>query len=224
MCRMEKVPGHGLCPDLSGPGRPARSRHIPDWHLLGKKYEIEQNKRKNANLVWNSGASLNFTLISCCYPTGFPYLLSGAGWWTSRALRARRSGCSSAQIYVLRTQYGHGTNVWQTLKGPLFVLSKTIKLFFLIICWDDLQNVRQFASLESRLETTKNALKEHHPDINSHRSKFKNSMTQISSNLLAMFANFMQLFQNAQHNSSKYSPNIWIQGPPWILSERLTSN
>ena len=30
MCRMEKVPGHGLCPDLSGPGRPARSMHIPD--------------------------------------------------------------------------------------------------------------------------------------------------------------------------------------------------
>ena len=27
---MEKVPGHGLCPDLSGPGRPARSMHIPD--------------------------------------------------------------------------------------------------------------------------------------------------------------------------------------------------
>ena len=29
MCRMEKFPGHGLCPDLSGPGRPARSMHIP---------------------------------------------------------------------------------------------------------------------------------------------------------------------------------------------------
>ena len=29
MCRMEKVPGHGLCPDLSGPGRPARSKHYP---------------------------------------------------------------------------------------------------------------------------------------------------------------------------------------------------
>ena len=27
---MEKFPGHGLCPDLSGPGRPARSMHIPD--------------------------------------------------------------------------------------------------------------------------------------------------------------------------------------------------
>ena len=27
---MEKCPGHGLCPDLSGPGRPARSMHIPD--------------------------------------------------------------------------------------------------------------------------------------------------------------------------------------------------
>ncbi len=27
---MEKVPGHGLCPDLSGPGRPARSSIIPD--------------------------------------------------------------------------------------------------------------------------------------------------------------------------------------------------
>ena len=26
---MEKFPGHGLCPDLSGPGRPARSMHIP---------------------------------------------------------------------------------------------------------------------------------------------------------------------------------------------------
>ena len=26
---MEEVPGHGLCPDLSGPGRPARSMHIP---------------------------------------------------------------------------------------------------------------------------------------------------------------------------------------------------
>ena len=26
---MEKVPGHGLCPDPSGPGRPARSMHIP---------------------------------------------------------------------------------------------------------------------------------------------------------------------------------------------------
>ena len=26
---MEKVPGHGLCPDLSGPGRPSRSMHIP---------------------------------------------------------------------------------------------------------------------------------------------------------------------------------------------------
>ena len=26
---MEKCPGHGLCPDLSGPGRPARSMHIP---------------------------------------------------------------------------------------------------------------------------------------------------------------------------------------------------
>ena len=30
MCRMEKVPGHGICPDLSGPGRPARSMQIPD--------------------------------------------------------------------------------------------------------------------------------------------------------------------------------------------------
>ena len=29
MCRMEKFPGHGLCPDFSGPGRPARSMHIP---------------------------------------------------------------------------------------------------------------------------------------------------------------------------------------------------
>ena len=27
---MEKVPGHGLCPDLRGPGRPARSMHIQD--------------------------------------------------------------------------------------------------------------------------------------------------------------------------------------------------
>ena len=27
---MEKVPGHGQCPDLSGPGRPARSSIIPD--------------------------------------------------------------------------------------------------------------------------------------------------------------------------------------------------
>ena len=25
---MEKFPGHGLCPDFSGPGRPARSMHI----------------------------------------------------------------------------------------------------------------------------------------------------------------------------------------------------
>ena len=33
MCRMEKVPGHGLCPDLSGPGRPARSRQIFDPRL-----------------------------------------------------------------------------------------------------------------------------------------------------------------------------------------------
>ena len=34
---MEKVPGHGLCPDLSGPGRPARSMHIPDRRqILGK--------------------------------------------------------------------------------------------------------------------------------------------------------------------------------------------
>ena len=33
MCRMEKVPGHGICPDLSGPGRPARSRQIFDPRL-----------------------------------------------------------------------------------------------------------------------------------------------------------------------------------------------
>ena len=26
---MEKVPGHGQCPDLSGPGRPAQSMQIP---------------------------------------------------------------------------------------------------------------------------------------------------------------------------------------------------
>ena len=30
MCRMDKFPGHGLCPDLSGPGRPARSMRIFD--------------------------------------------------------------------------------------------------------------------------------------------------------------------------------------------------
>ena len=34
---MEKVPGHGLCPDLSGPGRPARSRQIPDPNQIPPK-------------------------------------------------------------------------------------------------------------------------------------------------------------------------------------------
>ena len=34
---MEKVPGHGLCPDLSGPGRPARSRQIPDRSQIPPK-------------------------------------------------------------------------------------------------------------------------------------------------------------------------------------------
>ena len=35
MCGMEKFPGHGLCPDFSGPGRPARSMHIPDLDRSG---------------------------------------------------------------------------------------------------------------------------------------------------------------------------------------------
>ena len=43
MCRMEKVPGHGICPDLSGPGRPARSRQIFDPATIPGKTSIPRH-------------------------------------------------------------------------------------------------------------------------------------------------------------------------------------
>ena len=60
---MEKVPGHGLCPDLSGPGRPARSSIIPDpipnfdlsplliWKSLIGRFSNEKRRRWGAILM-----------------------------------------------------------------------------------------------------------------------------------------------------------------------------
>ena len=45
---MEKFPGYGLCPDLSGPGRPARSMHIPARASSG------QNFHTSPFLIWKS--------------------------------------------------------------------------------------------------------------------------------------------------------------------------
>ena len=49
---MEKIPGHGLGPDLSGPGRPARSMHIFDRRQLLRRTSISRHfSLENRSLV-----------------------------------------------------------------------------------------------------------------------------------------------------------------------------
>ena len=71
MCRMEKFPGHGLCPDLSGPGRPARSMHIPARRqILGRTLIPRHFLFENRSLVditerkWRPWGALD---ENCCF-------------------------------------------------------------------------------------------------------------------------------------------------------------
>ena len=88
MCRMEKVPGHGLCPDLSGPGRPARSTHIPDRRQIGAR----------------SAAELWFLAISYLEIAHWSILLTGI---EGHGEDLDENGCFTSRTCVLRLdRYG----------------------------------------------------------------------------------------------------------------------
>ena len=88
MCRMEKVPGHGLCPDFSGPGRPARSMHI----------------RPRSGFPPRSGTELWFLAISNLEIAHWSILLKGI---EGHGEALDENGCFTSRTCVLRLdRYG----------------------------------------------------------------------------------------------------------------------